>query len=84
MGALLGAVKSEEAAAAWQWSRTSQWTTVEQLMLAAAGSDVASSFSQTGETPPQIPPMPSSWICNYCTFENQPHRSSCEICSLPK
>ena len=24
------------------------------------------------------------WACPHCTFLNQPHLSSCEICSLPK
>ncbi|CAB3373337.1 Hypothetical predicted protein [Cloeon dipterum] len=88
MAPLLEAVRSEDAEAAWTWSRTSQWTTVEQLMLAAAGSDMSarSSFLPMNEAPPQIPPLPSAapWVCNYCTFENQAQHSSCEMCNLPR
>ncbi|KAF4525900.1 hypothetical protein B566_EDAN013150 [Ephemera danica] len=47
----------------------------------------SASLSSMEDVPPQIPPMPAAtepWTCNYCTFVNQPHRSSCEMCNLPR
>ncbi|XP_059473538.1 nuclear protein localization protein 4 homolog [Neocloeon triangulifer] len=84
MAGLLQAVRTEDAEAAWTWSRTSQWTTVEQLMLAAGSSDMSapSSFSPMNEMPSL--PGAEPWKCKYCTYENQPSQSSCEMCNLPR
>lgn len=76
---LLEAVKTKDVGLAREWAKSENWATVEHLMAAqgmasASTSSSASPFTGTG----------SLWTCAHCTFLNQPDRSICEICGLPR
>lgn len=79
MSPLLEAVKTKDAVLVREWSKSENWATVEHLM-AAQGMTASSATSSTNE----FTSVASLWTCAHCTFLNQPDRSVCEMCSLPR
>ncbi|CAG9773916.1 unnamed protein product [Ceutorhynchus assimilis] len=85
LGPLLEALKNKDREAAVQWSRSEQWATLEQLIVASspptsrpgsvAGGTVGSS------TTPRGGPI---WTCSFCTFINDAEVQNCAMCNLPR
>ncbi|CAL1297658.1 unnamed protein product [Larinioides sclopetarius] len=84
LGPLLEAIRNKDRELASNWSRSDRWATVEHL-LDCEGSSAPSSFPAENASGAGNEASESSlWICRHCTFLNQPHTSTCEMCSLPQ
>lgn len=82
MGPLLEAIKNKDKEQAINWSKSQKWETLEHL-LDIEGTSGPRPFD--GESSARFEDSSSSmWICRHCTFLNQPHATSCEMCSLPQ
>ncbi|KAI2804923.1 Nuclear protein localization protein 4 [Blomia tropicalis] len=90
MEPILQAVKTKNRSLANQWAASDKWATVEQLMLAHGLQDFPSTSgtfnSDTNESSTSTNAVQNSqtWSCQYCTFENEGHKTSCDMCNLPK
>ncbi|GIY63790.1 nuclear protein localization protein 4 homolog [Caerostris extrusa] len=86
-GPLLEAIRNKDRELAVKWSKSERWATVEQL-LDSEGSPNPDSFPSQNSHGASGATNSSSdsslWICSYCTYLNQPHNTSCEMCSLPR
>ncbi|XP_074647602.1 nuclear protein localization protein 4 homolog [Tubulanus polymorphus] len=91
MAGLLEAVKNKDEALAHHWSKTEEWQTCVQLMdhIQAPSPPLSRGTSFTGPNASPLPPIGATgggalWTCAHCTFLNQPNRTACEMCTLPK
>jgi nuclear protein localization family protein 4 len=75
---LLDAVKSKDEGLAHEWGQSEQWATVEQLIAANANSPVTSQMLRPSSG------AGAMWTCSRCTYNNEPDRTMCEICSQAK
>lgn len=78
LGSLLEAIRNKDRELATKWSKSERWATVEHL-LDSEGIPPPPSENARGGTSDT-----SLWICRHCTFLNQPHITTCEMCSLPQ
>ncbi|KAK4874625.1 hypothetical protein RN001_013985 [Aquatica leii] len=87
MDSLLEAIKTKDANAATEWSRSAHWATVEQLIAATSSSPPNSrpgSIGAASTTATSGSPAAAQWTCPFCTFLNSAEVHSCEMCSLPR
>lgn len=87
MGPLFDAIRTKDASATLEWSKSEHWATVEQLIAATNTSLPNSRSGSAGSPNTSASPGSSSgaqWTCPFCTFLNPAEVHSCEMCSLPR
>ncbi|GFT10641.1 nuclear protein localization protein 4 homolog [Nephila pilipes] len=78
LGSLLEAIRNKDKELATKWSRSERWATVEHLLDSEGVPPPTSENARGGASDTSL------WICRHCTFLNQPHITTCEMCSLPQ
>ncbi|GFQ71389.1 nuclear protein localization protein 4 homolog [Trichonephila clavata] len=78
LGSLLEAIRNKDRELAAKWSKSERWATVEHLLDSEGTPPPPSENARDGTNDTSL------WICRHCTFLNQPHTTTCEMCSLPQ
>ncbi|GFY66993.1 nuclear protein localization protein 4 homolog [Trichonephila inaurata madagascariensis] len=78
LGSLLEAIRNKDRELATKWSKSERWATVEHLLDSEGTPSPPSENARDGTSDTSL------WICRHCTFLNQPHTTTCEMCSLPQ
>lgn len=83
---LCEAIKTQDAQAAYRWSKGEQWSTVTQFIQAANAPSLEPHGAVGDVDMVDISQSPSgaSWTCKHCTYINQHGRENCDMCSLPQ
>jgi len=76
---LLDAVRNKDEGLAHEWGQSEQWATVEQLIAANSNASMTSQ-----QLRPSGGEGGAMWTCSRCTYNNEPTRTICEICSQAK
>ena len=94
------AIKNGDADGVKKWRTTEEWGTVDQLIKASDVNDMngisanaaaasgssssSSSFNKSSHSLSNSGAASTTWICPYCTYNNQTASENCEICHLPR